>query len=98
MIYRFIDIFRKNNAEIYILELESTLEERLKRNKTENRLENKASKRNLEWSENDLLKSVEKYRFNSKENEIKEKNYIRMDNTNVSANIVAKKIKERFNL
>lgn len=41
----------------------------------ENRLLNKPSKRNLEWSEKDLLKSVEKYRFNSKENEIKEKNY-----------------------
>lgn len=89
---------KKNNADIYIVELESTLEERLKRNKTENRLENKASKRNLEWSEKDLLKSVEKYRFNSKEDEIKEKNYMRIDNTNISANIVAKEIKERFKL
>ena len=50
MMYRFINIFKKNNAEIYIVELESSLEERLKRNKTENRLENKASKRNLKIS------------------------------------------------
>ncbi len=98
MMYRFIDIFKKNNADIYIVELESTLDERLKRNKTENRLENKASKRDLEWSEKDLLKSVEKYRFNSKENEITEKNYIRIDNTNISAHSVAKQIKERFKL
>ena len=98
MIYRFINIFKKNNAEIYIVELESSLEERLKRNKTENRLENKASKRNLEWSEKDLLKSVEKYRFNSRENEIQEKNYIKIDNTNISADIVAKTIKEKFKL
>lgn len=98
MMYRFINIFKKNNAEIYIIELESTLEERLKRNKTENRLENKASKRNLEWSEKDLIRSVEKYRFNSKENEIKEKNYMRIDNTNIEADIVAKMIKEKFNL
>ncbi len=98
MMYRFINIFKKNNADIYIVELESTLDERLKRNKTENRLENKASKRNLEWSEKDLLKSIEKYRFNSKENEITEKNYIRIDNTNISANLVAKQIKEKFNL
>lgn len=96
--YRFINIFKKNNAEIYIVELESSLEERLKRNKTENRLENKASKRNLEWSEKDLLKSVEKYRFNSRENEIQEKNYIKIDNTNISADIVAKTIKEKFKL
>ena len=76
MIYRFINIFRKNNAEIYIVELEASLEERLKRNKTENRLENKASKRDLEWSEKDLVKSVEKYTFNSTENEIQEYNKI----------------------
>lgn len=98
MMYRFINIFKKNNAEIYIVELESSLEERLKRNKTENRLENKASKRNLEWSEKDLLKSVERYRFNSRENEIQEKNYIKIDNTNISADIVAKTIKEKFKL
>ncbi len=64
----------------------------------ENRLLNKPSKRNLEWSEKDLLKSVEKYRFNSKENEIKEKNYLRINNTNINANDVAKIIKEKFNL
>ena len=92
--------FAKSNEDgiIYIVELESSLEERLKRNKTENRLENKASKRNLEWSEKDLLKSVEKYRFNSRENEIQEKNYIKIDNTNISADIVAKTIKEKFKL
>ena len=64
----------------------------------ENRLLNKPSKRNLEWSEKDLLKSVKKYRFNSKENEIKEKNYLRIDNTNISPDIVAKMIKNKFKL
>ena len=42
--------------------------------------------------------SVEKYRFNSKENEIQEKNYIKIDNTNISADIVARTIKEKFKL
>ena len=97
-IYKYIQIFKDNNAEIYIVELEANLEERLKRNKMENRLLNKPSKRNLEWSEKDLLKSVEKYRFNSKENEIKEKNYLRIDNTNLNANVVAEMIKNRFKL
>ena len=97
-IYKYIQIFKDNNAEIYIVELEANLEERLKRNKIENRLQNKPSKRNLEWSEKDLLKSVEKYRFNSKENEIKEKNYLRIDNTNLNANVVAEMIKNRFKL
>ena len=93
-----IQIFKDNNAQIYIVELEANLEERLKRNKMENRLLNKPSKKNLEWSEKDLLKSVKKYRFNSKENEIKEKNYLRIDNTNISPDIVAKMIKNKFKL
>ena len=97
-IYKYIQIFKQNKGKIYIVELEADLEERLKRNKTENRLKNKESKRNLEWSEKDLLKSVEKYRFNSKENEIKEKNYVRINNTNLEADIVAKLIKEKFDL
>ena len=97
-IYKYIQIFKVNNAEIYIVELEANLEERLKRNKMENRLLNKPSKRNLEWSEKDLLKSVEKYRFNSKENEIKEENYLRIDNTNLNADVVAEMIKNRFKL
>ena len=97
-IYKYIQIFKESNAKIYIIELEADIEERLKRNKMENRLLNKPSKRNLEWSEKDLLKSVKKYRFNSKENEIKEKNYLRIDNTNISADIVAKMIKEKYEL
>lgn len=72
------------------------MEERLKRNKTENRLVNKASKRDFEWSEKDLLKSVKKYRLNSKQNEIKECNYLRINNTNISAKDTAQMIKERF--
>ena len=97
-IYKYIQIFKDNNAEIYIIELEANLDERLKRNTTENRILNKPSKRNLEWSEKDLLKSVEKYRFNSKENEIKEENYLKIDNTNLNANVVAEMIKNRFKL
>ena len=95
-INNYIQIFKNRGAGIYIVELEADLKERLKRNKTENRLQNKASKRDLEWSEKDLLKSVEKYRFNSKENEIKEKNYIRINNTNLSAKAVAQIIKEKI--
>ena len=75
-IYGYIDIFKKYNSQIYIVELEADLDERLIRNKTENRLENKASKRDFEWSQNDLLKSAEKYRLNSNPDEIKEENFI----------------------
>ena len=86
--------------ETYVVELETTLEERLKRNKTANRLEHKASKRNLEWSERDLLKAITEYKFNSDPG-VGEKifeNYLRIDNTNIPAKEVAKMIKEKFEL
>ena len=86
--------------ETYVIELETILEERLKRNKTANRLEHKASKRDLEWSEKDLLKSVTKHKLNSDPGVGEKifKNYLRIDNTNLSAEEVAKMINEKFNL
>ena len=78
--------------------MEADLEERLKRNKTENRLKNKPTKRDLEKSEKDLIKYMEKFRINSYPGEIKEKNYLRINNTNISAEEAAKMIKEKFNL
>ncbi len=86
--------------ETYVVELEAELKERLKRNKTENRLKHKESKRDLEWSENDLLRSVKKHRLNSKEGEGEKifKNYVKINNTTIPAKKVAKMIKEKFEL
>lgn len=92
------DIFEKNNGEFYIVELETTLEERLRRNKTENRLKNKPTKRDVESSEKELLNTLKKHRLNSNEGEIKYKNYLRIDNTNISAEDTAKMIEDKFNL
>ena len=93
---KWMDLFE----ESYVVELEASLEERLRRNKTANRLNNKASKRNLEWSEKDLLKSLEKYKLNSDPGEGEKifENYLRIENTNISAEEAAKIIKEKFNL
>ena len=93
---KWMNLFEEN----YTIELETTLEERLRRNKTANRLEHKASKRNLEWSENDLLESIKKHRLNSNPSEGEKifKNFMKIDNTNLSATEVAKIIKEKFNL
>ena len=86
--------------ETYVIALEADLEERLKRNKTENRLKHKESKRDLEWSENDLLKSVKIHRLNSKQGEGEKifKNYMKINNTNIPAKEAAKMIKEKFKL
>ena len=84
----------------YVIELEASLEERLKRNKTDNRLEYKASKRDLEWSENELIQSMSKHKLNSNPGEGEKifKNYIKINNENLSAKEVATIIKERFDL
>ncbi len=86
--------------ESYTIELETTLEERLRRNKTENRLKHKESKRDLKWSEEELLKSLEKHRLNSLPGEGEKifENYMKIDNTNIPEKEVAKMIKEKFDL
>ncbi len=91
-------IFESRGGTVYFVELEADLNERLKRNKTPHRLEHKPSKRNLDWSERDLLKSAQHKRLNSMEGEITRKNYLRIDNTNLNAGEVAKRIKEKFEL
>ena len=92
------ELFKKNNGEFYYVELQAPLEVRLERNKTENRLNNKPFKKDFDMSERLLLNSEKIHRTNSLEGEIKEKNYIKLDNSNISAKEVAKIIKERFKL
>ena len=62
------------------------------------RLRQKPSKRDVAWSESELLNSVQTHRLNSKEGEIKNSNYLRINNTNMDPGEVASKIKDRFNL
>lgn len=91
-------IFESKGGTVYFVELEADLNERIERNKSPHRLEHKPTKRNIEWSENELKKTMEKYRLNSLENEIKKEKYIKINNTNLSAKKVAKIIKEKFQL
>jgi hypothetical protein len=91
-------IFRDKGAEIYYVELESDIEERIKRNKTENRLNHKPSKRGEAGSDDKLRESILNHRPNSLEGEIMEKNYLRINNTHLDPVIVAQKIKETFSL
>ncbi|NLC65166.1 MAG: AAA family ATPase [Erysipelothrix sp.] len=74
-------LFQKENQRLYFVELEADLDTRLSRNASENRLLKKPSKRDLEYSENELLRSLDKHRLNSYPDEIQEKNYFRL-NTN----------------
>ncbi|WP_407268253.1 AAA family ATPase [Radiobacillus sp. PE A8.2] len=90
--------FSDRGAEIFFVELEADVEERLKRNKTANRLEHKPTKRNVEQSEHNLLSTMDTMRLNSEHGEINKENYLRINNSKMSAEEVATMIKERFGL
>ena len=92
------EIFEAHGAEFYYVELVASREVRLARNITENRLANKASKRDIETSNRRLIHDDEKHRFESYEGEIPYENYIKIDNTNLAPDVVAKMIKEKFSL
>lgn len=91
------EIFESKGGTVYLVELEANYEERLRRNKTENRLQNKPTKRDTERSERDLIHSFEKHRLNSNAGEITGKNYLKINNTSLEPEMTAKMIKEYFN-
>ena len=84
--------------EIYCVELIADQAVRLERNKTENRLKNKASKRDTAASDRRVLNEDANHRLVSLPGEIPFDNYLRIDNTNLSPDTVAKMIKEKFSL
>ena len=92
------DIFRQQGAEIYYVELIAPQEVRLQRNETANRLAHKASKRDLEASRARLLRDDANYRCVSLPGEIPFENYLRIDNSEISAETAAKMIREHFAL
>lgn len=88
------------NEQLYIVELVTDLKTRLDRNKTEHRLSNKPSKRNTQSSDQELIDSVDKYRLISIEGEVEKiyKNYIKIDNTNLTPQETADIIIKKFDL
>ena len=90
-------IFEPYGAEFYYAELVADKEERIRRNATENRLANKASKRDIEESNKRLLSDDASHRFESFDGEIPYENYIKINNTSLEAAKVAEIIKNRFN-
>ena len=91
-------IFEPYTTEFYYVELVAPREIRLERNVTENRLQNKASKRDIEVSNQRLINDDTKYRLESFDGEIPFDNYIKIDNSKLPPDVVAKMIQEKFNL
>lgn len=92
------ELFKSRGSEVYYAELQADYDIRIERNKTENRLLNKPTKRNIEKSEQMFRNLENKYRLNSYDGEITKENYIKIDNTSLNPAEVADMIKERFKL
>ena len=91
-------IFEPYGTEFYYVELIAPQEIRLKRNESENRLKNKASKRDIETSNQRLIRDDQNHRCVSYEGEIPFDNYLRIDNSDKSPDEAARLIKETFHL
>lgn len=92
------NIFKEKGADVYYVELVASQEVRLQRNITENRLNNKASKNDIEASNQRLINDDIRYRCVSNDGEVSFENYIKIDNSNLSPEIVAAMVKEHFRL
>jgi hypothetical protein len=94
-----MSIFKQNGAECHVVELCADFDVRLERNKTENRLANKESKRDLEWSEREMRKTSGEHRLNSYDGEkLSFESYLKLDNTHIEPSNAARIIKEHFDL
>lgn len=93
-----VDIFKKEGAAVHFVELYADLEERIKRNKHEFRLQEKPSKRNTEFTEQMIIKNHSKFQLNTKEGDLVDKEILKIDNTELAADEVALMIKEHYNI
>lgn len=95
-------MYQDAGAQVDYVELIAPQEVRLVRNRTENRLKEKASKRDVALSEQRFLSAEERYRCVSEPGEIMEKlgippeRYLRIDNTNLSPEEAADMIVRHF--
>lgn len=92
------ELFKSHGAEVYYVELCADYDLRIERNKTENRLLNKPTKRDVVKSEALFRRLEEKYRLNSLPGEITKEHYLRIDNTHLTPEEAARQIREHFGL
>ncbi|MBQ7138376.1 MAG: shikimate kinase [Clostridia bacterium] len=99
---RLTQLYENAGAQVDYVELIAPQEVRLVRNRTENRLKEKASKRDVALSEMRMLDAEGKYRCISEPGEVIEKlgcapeRYLRINNTDLSPEEVAERIVQHF--
>lgn len=86
------------HQEILFVELETSLEERIRRNRTENRLKHKPLKRYIEVSEREILETAETLQLNSQHQPNELHHYFKINNTNLSAEEAAKQIQNKMKI
>ncbi|MFQ5616169.1 MAG: AAA family ATPase [Anaerolineales bacterium] len=92
----YCDIFREQGGQVYFVELEADLSERLRRNVTDFRLAKKPSKQDTQRSEANLLALEERYKMNSNGDFLYQENYVKINNTHLSPAETARKIAQVF--
>lgn len=92
------DLLNDYHQEILFVELETSLEERLRRNRTENRLKHKPLKRHIEVSEREILETTETLQLNSQHQPNELHHYFKINNTNLSAGEAAKQIQNKMKI
>ena len=90
------DLLNEYHQQILFVELETSLEERLRRNRTENRLKYKPLKRYVEVSEREIIETDKTNQLNSQKRPSGLHHYLKIDNTNLSAEEVAQQIQEKM--
>lgn len=92
------DIFVRRGGRVVYVELQATQEERLRRNETEFRLAHKPSKRDVAASRQRLLEADAHYELSSGDRFAGRADWLRIDNTSLSAADVAERIIAHFGL
>jgi AAA domain len=90
--------FTERGGSVCFVELEATQDERLRRNETPLRLAEKRPQRDIEDSRAFLLHADETYRMNSRDAFFYPDRHLKIDNTALTPEIVARRIAEHFSL
>ncbi|MEV6284844.1 hypothetical protein [Kribbella sp. NPDC051770] len=104
LITSYTEIAKSHGGRTHLVELHSDRSERLARNTTPFRLERKASKRNVEFSERNLLDMDAQYTLNTggprtkAEDFLAQHPYIRIDNTHLTPDETAAQILKTLDL
>ena len=92
--------FTNKADDVCFVELAASQETRLARNRTENRLSHKPSKRRVEWSDSNLVECDDKYVLNSSTQRpfMYPDRHLLIDNSHASPHEVASQIVRHFDL